>query len=178
MIDFKELHFSFYIFNGAPGSVHQEIPYSIRMICTGQRSAASCAQQQRQSGTIPSARSPLNLYSSTSCENESQGFWSKSSGQIFQHAPQLTQAPRSIETFNSVIPVVSGIPVAGQNHKGNEEGCSLAKVQSHTINISGERNFFIFCMSFPYECTPLCRNRNAMRLVWERSLMIAGRQRV
>ena len=69
------------------------------MICTGQSCAASFAQQQRQSGTTPSARSPLNLKSSTTSESESQWFWSNSSGQVFQHAPQLTQAMRSMLTF-------------------------------------------------------------------------------
>jgi len=69
------------------------------MICTGHRSAASCAQQQRQSGTIPSAGSLLNRYSPTTSDKESQWFWSKSSGQVFQHAPQLTHAMRSIVTF-------------------------------------------------------------------------------
>jgi len=76
------------------------------MICTGQRSAACCAQQQRQSGTTPSARSPLNLYCSTICENESHGFWSKSSGLVFQQAPQLTQVMRSIITFIWLVPRV------------------------------------------------------------------------
>jgi len=71
----------------------------IFMICTGQSCTASFAQQQSQSGTTPSARSPLNLKSSTTSENKSQWFWSNSSGQVFQHAPQLTQAMRSILTF-------------------------------------------------------------------------------
>jgi len=48
----------------------------------------------------------------------------------------------------SEIPVVSGIPVAGQNHKGNEESCSSAKVRSFAINFSGEQNFLYFLYEF------------------------------
>jgi hypothetical protein len=117
------------------------------MICTGQRSDASSVQQRRQSGTIPTARSPLNLYCSTICENESHGFWSKSSGQVFQQAPQLTQAMRSIITFIWLVPGVLVIHIIGWDHKGNEYCCSLAKAQSQAINISGERDFLFFCIS-------------------------------
>jgi hypothetical protein len=74
------------------------------MICTGQRFAASNAQERRSSGTIPSARSQLNLCSSTTCENKSHGFWSNNSGQVFQQAPQLTHNDRSIITFIRAIP--------------------------------------------------------------------------
>src|SRR5665647_3793815 len=65
-------------------------------------------------------RDRLKRYSSTISDNESQWFWSNISGQVFQHAPQLTQAPRSIVTFMSDN-LFSDIPVAGRNHKGNEE---------------------------------------------------------
>jgi len=75
-------------------------------MCTGQRFAASQAQERRSSGTIPSARSQLNLYSSTTCEKRSHGFWSNNSGQVFQQAPQLTHADRSIITFMGKIPEI------------------------------------------------------------------------
>ena len=117
------------------------------MICTGQRSDASSVQQRRQSGTIPTARSPLNLYCSTIWENESHGFWSNSSGLVFQQAPQLMQAMRSIITFIWLVPVLV-IHIVGWNHKGNEYCCSLVEAQSQTINISDERNFFIFLYAY------------------------------
>jgi hypothetical protein len=75
-------------------------------MCTGQRFAASQAQERRSCGTIPSARSQLNLYSSTTCEKRSHGFWSNNSGQVFQQAPQLTHNDRLIVTFMGIIPEI------------------------------------------------------------------------
>lgn len=69
------------------------------MISTGHRYAASRAQQASSSGTSPSAWLPQNRYASTSSEHSSHGFWSKISGQVFQHAPQLTQEHLSIFTY-------------------------------------------------------------------------------
>jgi hypothetical protein len=76
------------------------------MIFTGQRFATSQAQGRSSSGTIPSARSQLKRYCSTTCEKRSQGFWSNNSGQVFQQAPQLTHVDRSSITFMGIIPEI------------------------------------------------------------------------
>jgi hypothetical protein len=86
------------------------------MICTGQRFAASQAQGSRSSGTIPSARSQLKRYCSTTCEKRSHGFWSNNSGQVFQQAPQLTHTDRSIITFMGIIPGIVVILFMEENN--------------------------------------------------------------
>ena len=69
------------------------------MICTGQRSDASCAQASRSSVGVPSAIFPLIRYFSMIRLNESTGSCSNNPGQASQHVPQLTQVARSIVTF-------------------------------------------------------------------------------
>lgn len=84
------------------GIMHSIDPYGsslIVMISNGHRDAASRAQDDNSSGTSPSARLPQKRYASTSSEYSSHGFWQKTSGQMFQHAPQLTQESRPMITY-------------------------------------------------------------------------------
>jgi hypothetical protein len=75
----------------------------ILMICTGQRSEASCAHAVRSSVGVPSPILPLIRYFSMIRLNESSGSCSKNPGQVSQHEPQLTQLARSIITFTGIL---------------------------------------------------------------------------
>ena len=76
------------------------------MICTGQRSKASCAHASRSSGKVPSAMLPSIRYFSMIRLNESSGSCSNNPGQVSQHEPQLTHVARSKINFTSVLPTM------------------------------------------------------------------------
>ncbi len=84
---------------GQPPSIGFLQLFSMLIICTGQRSAASWAQPSRSGSGMPCAISPLSRNFSITWLNESSGFCSKNPGHASQQEPQLTQVERSILTF-------------------------------------------------------------------------------
>ena len=78
---------------------HLAIQSPMLMIWTGQRSAASRAQDSSSAAGVPSAIFPSSRNFSMTRLNESSGSCSKKPGHASQQEPQLTQVDRSIVTF-------------------------------------------------------------------------------
>jgi hypothetical protein len=110
----------------------------ILIICTGQRSEASCAHASRSSGKVPSAMLPSIRYFSMIRLNESSGSCSNNPGQVSQHEPQLTHVARSIINFTSVL-------LTMVHSKSNTIKLPVVPISWHFVTRLNLKCKFFFC---------------------------------